>query len=121
MARTLSKVPFPETEAQLVALLEAKFGKLTGAPLPAVNDISESDSIYVERYARGGMSSGHISMQFWRSTALPLLRSRYFKISQPSQSDFASNDRGPRRDLQVAISTRQSNFATQLLKCVAVD
>jgi hypothetical protein len=67
MARNLSKDPFPGTEAQLVALLETTFEKLTGAPLPDENDVSESDSIYVERYARGGMSSGQISTQFWRS------------------------------------------------------
>jgi hypothetical protein len=82
MARTLSSSPFPKTEDQLIDLIETTFEKLTGSPLPDENLISDSKPIYVKRYARGGMSSGHISLDFWRGTALPLLRSRYAIICQ---------------------------------------
>ncbi|MFS0576249.1 hypothetical protein AB1K83_11480 [Sporosarcina sp. 179-K 3D1 HS] len=35
--------------------------------------------IFVEKYARGGMSSGSISMEFWQREALPLLLNRLEK------------------------------------------
>jgi hypothetical protein len=31
----------------------------------------------IERYAHGGMSSGMISVEFWRKEILPLLKTRY--------------------------------------------
>jgi hypothetical protein len=77
MARALSSRPFPDTEKQLNTLIEAEFGRLTGSPLPGEKSVSDADSIYVKRYARGGMSSGQISPHFWRVTALPLFRSRF--------------------------------------------
>lgn len=82
MARVLSSSTFPSTEAQLIALLEITFERLTDSRLPDENSISDDNSIYVKRYARGGMSSGQISLKFWRDTALPLLRSRYVKIRE---------------------------------------
>lgn len=82
MARVLSSSTFPSTEVQLIALLETTFERLTGSQLPAGNSISDDDSIYVKRYARGGMSSGQISLKFWRSSAFPLLRSRYIIIRE---------------------------------------
>jgi hypothetical protein len=71
MGRTLREVPFPQTEAEFIALLERTFEELTGSPL------SSADDIYVEKYAHGGMSSGYVSPAFWRETALPLLLTRY--------------------------------------------
>jgi hypothetical protein len=72
MASVLSDVPLPPTEAQLSALLEETFSRLVGSSL----DTSAS-SVFVERYSRGGMSSGHVSLGFWQETGFPLLRSRY--------------------------------------------
>ena len=77
MARALSSRPLPETEEQLDSLIEAEFARLTGSSLPGEKSISESDSVYVKRYARGGMSSGQISPHFWRVTALPMFRARF--------------------------------------------
>jgi hypothetical protein len=76
MARALTGRPLPNTEDQLDASIEAECERLTGSPLPPQSSVSDSDSIFVKRYSRGGMSSGHISPHFWRVTALPLLRSR---------------------------------------------
>ena len=84
MARALTSCTFPSTEAQLVALLETTFERFTGSRLPEESAISEDDSIFVKRYARGGMSSGQISLKFWRGSALPLLRSRYIIVRQSS-------------------------------------
>jgi len=82
MARALNSDTFPTTEIELVALLENTFERLTGSRLPSEGAISEDDAIYVEKYARGGMSSGHVSLTFWRATAFPLLCSRFNEIRQ---------------------------------------
>ena len=84
MRRALSGVPIPRTEDRLIDLIEATFGNLTGTRLPYEDPISDADAIFVIRYARGGMSSGHIFLRFWRCSALPLLRSRYNTIRQPA-------------------------------------
>jgi molybdenum cofactor cytidylyltransferase len=39
--------------------------------------LSHPDSFYVERYGHGGMSSGLVSPEFWRDTAVPLLLARH--------------------------------------------
>jgi hypothetical protein len=80
MARALSSKPLPDTDDQLDALVVGEFERLTGSPLPGEKAVSESDSIYVKRFARGGMSSGQMSPYFWRVTALPLLHSRFLVI-----------------------------------------
>jgi hypothetical protein len=68
---TLGSSAYPDTEAQLTALLEQTYQQLTGAPL------SHPDPVFVERYNQGGMSGGSVSPQFWAETAIPLLRARY--------------------------------------------
>jgi hypothetical protein len=82
MSRHLSKYPFPPTENQLIALIEALFERLTGTRLPDETSINDDDAVFVKRYSRGGMSSGQVSMKFWRSSALPMLCSRFSAIRQ---------------------------------------
>lgn len=72
MALALADVPRPATEAQLNQLLEEVFERAVGLPAD-----SSATSAFVERYSHGGMSSGHVSLEFWRETGFPLLRSRY--------------------------------------------
>lgn len=76
LAAAMGQRADPETEQGLRALLEQAYEQLTGAPL------SSPDPIYIERYSHGGMSSGTVSPQFWRATALPLLLARYRERSQ---------------------------------------
>ena len=64
--------PLPESAEQLKVTLEAAFESLTGIPLS-----SEQEFIFIERLAHGGMSSGGVSLRFWRETAIPLLIGRY--------------------------------------------
>src|SRR5690349_13927918 len=71
MQEILGASAYPDTEEQLVDLLEQTFQHLTGAPL------SDRDTVFVERYNRGGISGGYVSPQFWAETAIPLLRARY--------------------------------------------
>jgi hypothetical protein len=84
MMRLLRKTPLPRTEEELVSLIEASFEKLTGARLPEYC-ASEQEFVFVERFAHGGMSSGSVSFDFWRQSAIPLLCSNYRAI-QRSQS-----------------------------------
>lgn len=71
MRATLEIAPYPHTDVQLVALLEATYQQLTGVSL------SRAEPVFVERYSHGGMSSGYVSPQFWVETAIPLLQARY--------------------------------------------
>lgn len=71
MQEILSASAYPETEEQLVTLLEQAYQQLTGAPL------SDRAPLFIERYNHGGMSGGSVSPQFWAETAIPLLRARY--------------------------------------------
>jgi hypothetical protein len=61
----------PRSETALEALLNATVQRLlTDAPV-------HGESVYVERFAHGGMSSGRVCLRFWRDTALPLLCRRF--------------------------------------------
>ena len=63
-------VPLPATVDELAGLIEAAFESLANRP------ISTGDPVFVARYDHGGMSSGQVSPDFWRDTAIPLLRAR---------------------------------------------
>ena len=71
MKATLGSHDYPDTEEQLTALLEQTYEQLTGMPL------SYQEPFFIERFSRGGMSSGYVSPQFWAEIAIPLLRARY--------------------------------------------
>jgi len=62
---------WPDSEEEVVELIESAFMQLTGSSLASHEDI------FVPKYDKGGMSSGMISMEFWRNTALPILKGRY--------------------------------------------
>ena len=70
-----SAVPLPESAKELQALLEKEFEALTETPLTTDKDI-----LVIERLAHGGMSSGGVSIPFWRETAIPLLIRRYNNV-----------------------------------------
>lgn len=71
MQQRLAHMPFPPNAAELRMLIERTFEVLTGSP------ISAQEPFYVERFSHGGMSSGYVVPEFWRTTALPLLIERY--------------------------------------------
>jgi hypothetical protein len=65
--------------------LKSFFCKATGYP------ISHTEDIFLERFDRGGMSSGMISVNFWRTTAFPLLEKRFAdSIGSKQKSEQAS-------------------------------
>jgi hypothetical protein len=71
MGRHFELVPLPATAEELQALIETAFESLTGHP------ISTGNPVFVERFDHGGMSGGHVSPEFWRDKAIPLLLARY--------------------------------------------
>lgn len=72
LADGFKTTPLPATEHEFEALLADAFQRYTLDSLK-----SDQDSIYIERFARGGMSSGHVSLEFWRDQAIPLLMQRF--------------------------------------------
>lgn len=74
-----ASVPLPYSELQSVNQFHTAFEKLTQYPLNV-----EKEQIYFEKYAYGGMSSGHISLTFWKERALPLLIGRLKQLNEES-------------------------------------
>jgi hypothetical protein len=70
LRRYFEGVECPATSEGLASLVEEAFEELAGFP------ISHDETVYVEKYSHGGMSSGYVDPKFWRKTAVPLLVSR---------------------------------------------
>ena len=71
MHHHFERVPLPATADELSDLIETAFESLTG------HSTSAGNHFFIERFSHGGMSSGHISPEFWRDKAMPLLLARY--------------------------------------------
>lgn len=69
----LKLVEMPATPESLKLIIESEFEKATGSP------VSSKDSIFIERFRNGGMSSGRVSPQFWVEHGIPLLVSRHLE------------------------------------------
>lgn len=69
----LAKRVLPSSEGELVEILRSSFRWLTG------NDIDDptTDRIYREELARGGMTSGQVDLEVWRTILVPLLVERW--------------------------------------------
>lgn len=72
LEKNLAALAYRKSTTEFVNLLEQLYEKLTGVSIAA-----NKETIYLERFDRGGMSGGCVSQRFWRDTALPLLRERY--------------------------------------------
>lgn len=71
MEITLANTPLPRTTQALKNLIELEFKQSTGY------DVTAGESIYLEKFAHGGMSSGEIAPSFWEKKAIPLLLRRF--------------------------------------------
>ncbi len=56
-----------EFENQILRLFMQKTGK----------SIFDKNSVFVDEYAKGGMSSGQVSIDTWRNKLIPLIMTRY--------------------------------------------
>ena len=70
----LKNIELPESEDELKSLIETEIERSLGKP------ISYEGNITIERFKHAGMSSGGISLRFWKETGIPLLISRCFKL-----------------------------------------
>lgn len=71
MAVHFRDTPFPRSAPELTFMLEVAFFELTG------HRVSGVQSIQIQRYAHGGMSSGCVATEFWQRRGIPLLVSRF--------------------------------------------
>lgn len=69
-------MPLPETAVELRGLLEKAYEVLTE------HSLNDEQPFCVERFKRGGMSSGFVSPRFWLETAVPLLLGRWETATQ---------------------------------------
>ena len=65
----------PNSIEQFDDSLRFLFQELVGAALGTGKEI-----VFVDRYDTGGMSSGHVSPEWWREVAVPLLRERFLQL-----------------------------------------
>lgn len=72
LAERLRHEPLPDTRGALDATLRMAIAREVGRPLTSPHD----DSVFVPRFAHGGMSSGVVSLPWWRDTGLPKLLRR---------------------------------------------
>lgn len=77
-----ASIPLPCPVSQFVEQFNILFIELTNQTLN-----SENEHVYIEKYAHGGMSSGHISLTFWKERALPLLIGRLQKENETNPNN----------------------------------
>ncbi len=70
MRRALCQVELPPSKGALATCIGSAFTALTG------HSVKEREFFFVSRFARGGMSSGHVSCEFWINDFIPLLERR---------------------------------------------
>ncbi|MGW2770323.1 hypothetical protein [Streptomyces sp. NPDC001275] len=78
----LSATDIPMSGDAVVTLIHRAFSELAGVDLVSASN----ESVYLEQYARGGMSSGQICLPVWRDELMPLLtkRARALRVSATS-------------------------------------
>ncbi|WP_199837526.1 hypothetical protein [Streptomyces caniscabiei] len=72
MRAHLTHTEVPPSYDEATALLRATFDELTALDRAE----AETPAVYREQYAHGGMSSGMIHLDTWRTSLLPLLAER---------------------------------------------
>jgi len=70
LRKSTSRIPLPDTQTELTALLH-------NLVLAHTNTTRlDGDAIYIARFSRGGMSSGHLSLRFWEQEGIPTIVER---------------------------------------------
>ena len=69
-----SNKPVPESESLLIEEIHNAMEELTG------KSTLSKQNFFVQKYSRGGMSSGIVSHTFWEKQGIPLLIGRYRNI-----------------------------------------
>lgn len=72
MREKLAGVPMPADWFELRDLLYSTFRDIVGAQ----PDDAEHETVYIEEFAHGGMSSGVVDLPTWRDRLIPILIDR---------------------------------------------
>jgi hypothetical protein len=70
MRQALCHVPIPEHSETVSRIISCTFTALTG------DDLNSRAEVHVPRLARGGMSSGMVSGEFWSDIFIPMMQQR---------------------------------------------
>lgn len=73
MRQALCQVSLPKDTDDLADIISAAFQALTGKSL--INRAGDNN-FFVDRFSRGGMSSGHVSSLYWLNEFIPQLQAR---------------------------------------------
>lgn len=76
LRQTLAHVPIPEAAEDLQRVLSFAVATLVGA------DLGRHAEVYVPRFARGGMSSGVVSGEYWNEKFIPLITQRLIWLQE---------------------------------------
>lgn len=79
LQKVFTTIPLPCSKTLFIHHFEKFFQELTNHPFKA-----DTDFFQVDKYAHGGMSTGGISVNFWKKQALPLLITRLHKENKDS-------------------------------------
>lgn len=71
MKKEFANIDFADDLSVFISYFKSTFNKITK------QDFDLCDDFYMKDFATGGMSSGMISMSFWREVALPLVVERF--------------------------------------------
>jgi hypothetical protein len=69
----LAETDMPATPNELREIIEQAYKDATG------HSVSHDETIIIERFKHGGMSSGGVSPKFWNERGIPLLLTRHVK------------------------------------------
>ena len=70
LRKSTARIPLPGTKKELTTLLRNLVLARTNTTM------LDGDSVYIARFSRGGMSSGHISLRFWEQEGIPAIVER---------------------------------------------
>lgn len=79
MREHFKSAPLPTKSEDLSGLIAEAFEYLAEKPFDT------ADHFFIEKYAHGGMSSGHVDPTWWREDALRLLRDRLDRALKENQ------------------------------------
>jgi hypothetical protein len=100
----------PATTGCFTTVLEHTIRKLTGETL------ATDDPVFIQRYDKGGMSSGHIAPDWWRTTGIPLLENRFLTRFQVANRNLQPRLGDSRTQLMI-----KGAIQSKLMSKVALD
>ena len=78
MRAALRGKPLPDNVYAADELFHTTFRKIVGVEVPPPGKVVDPDFVYLKKFSVGsGMSDGKVSLEWWRSTGLPILLDRF--------------------------------------------